>query len=221
MLSFMRLRTAISTNLTRTSSATSLWFNNSSVSLRHISTSTAWLSMGPKSMKEERYRKKDKVPLDYRIIYKAPMDYYMTACNYTSTFSFVAFGAIAAFAYLQPLNLIAFPYEIEFGTLAARESDLPIFLGFFLLFNIGIRIMVNRYPLRIYRNDEKYLAVFEGSLPLTKRILKFRKGDVMPVPLGGILPWQDARYKINGKRVFLLDDYFRTPSELNAMIEKI
>lgn len=39
--------------------------------------STAARLASPKSMKEEHYRKKDKVPLDFRLVYRAPMEHYL------------------------------------------------------------------------------------------------------------------------------------------------
>ncbi|KAL1381019.1 hypothetical protein pipiens_013768 [Culex pipiens pipiens] len=114
---------------------------------------------------------------------------------------------------------MAVPFDIEYGTLTANENDLMVFLGFFLFANVVIRLMVNRYTLRVYRNNEKYIAVFEGYLPFTRRHIQFKGGEVSAVPEGGILPWQDARYKINDKPVLLLDGNFRTPSELNAMMK--
>lgn len=52
------------------------------------------------------------------------------------------------------------PFEIEYATLTANETDLLYFLGFFFLINAVIRVMVNRYPLRIYRNDKQCVDVW-------------------------------------------------------------
>ncbi|XP_058460868.1 uncharacterized protein LOC131436261 isoform X2 [Malaya genurostris] len=192
---------------------------SSLISFRPI-TSSSVLQTGLRSRKEERYRNKDKVPIDYRIIYRAPMEYYLSACSFITSFSFVAFGGITAYAYSHDYHTMPVPFNIEYGPLTANEQDLLLFLGFFLLANVAIRIIVNRYPLRIYRNNGNYLAIFEGTLPFTRKSMKFIKGDVSQVPEGGILPWQDARYTINKKQVLLFDNHFRTPSELNAMMTK-
>uniref|UniRef100_A0A182T1S8 Uncharacterized protein n=1 Tax=Anopheles maculatus TaxID=74869 RepID=A0A182T1S8_9DIPT len=119
---------------------------------------------------------------------------------------------------MKDFHNIVVPFEIEFATLTANETDLLYFLGFFFLINIVIRIMVNRYPLRIYQNGKQYLAVFEGQIPTITKQVEFKQGDVAPVPPGGVLPWQDARYKINDKQVLLLEDYFRTPSDMTVMM---
>uniref|UniRef100_A0A182FMQ5 Uncharacterized protein n=2 Tax=Anopheles albimanus TaxID=7167 RepID=A0A182FMQ5_ANOAL len=110
------------------------------------------------------------------------------------------------------------PFQIEYATLTTNENDLLFFMGFFFLGNFIIRIVINRYPLRIYRQEKQYIAVFEGHIPLWKRMLKFRRGDVVVMPPSSIVPWQDARYKINGNKVLLFNEYFRSPSELNNML---
>ncbi|XP_052893892.1 uncharacterized protein LOC128301445 isoform X2 [Anopheles moucheti] len=168
--------------------------------------------------REEYLLKKDNIPAGFYIIYRAPMQHYLSACNFVTSFSFLAISGISAFTFLKDFHNIVVPFEIEFATLTANETDLLFFLGFFLLVNVVIRIMVNRYPLRIYRNGKHYLAIFEGQLPMVTKQLKFQQGDVVPVPPGGVLPWQESRYKINDKHVLLLEDYFRTPSEITAMM---
>ncbi|XP_053674092.1 uncharacterized protein LOC128724391 [Anopheles nili] len=168
--------------------------------------------------REDYFLKKDNIPPGFNIIYRAPMEYYLTACNIVTSFSFAALGSFCVYTYWNDFRHIVVPFEIEHATLTANETDLLYFLGFFLLINVVIRVVINRYPLRIYRNDKKYLAVFEGQIPLITKKFNFQRGDVAPVPLGGILPWQESRYKINDKNVLLLEDYFRAPSELVAMM---
>uniref|UniRef100_A0AAG5DGB2 Uncharacterized protein n=1 Tax=Anopheles atroparvus TaxID=41427 RepID=A0AAG5DGB2_ANOAO len=168
--------------------------------------------------REEHFLKKDNIPPGFNIIYRAPMEYYLSACNFITSFSFLALGSVSAFTYSKDFQHILAPFEMEYASLTANETDLLYFLGFFLLINVVIRVVINRYPLRIYRNDKEYLAIFEGQIPLITKTLQFQRGDVAAVPLGGVLPWQESRYKINDKHVLLLDEYFKTPSELNIMM---
>ncbi|XP_035911266.1 uncharacterized protein LOC118511829 [Anopheles stephensi] len=168
--------------------------------------------------REEYFLKKDKIPAGFNIIYRAPMQHYLSACNIVTSFSFLAISGISALTFVKDFHNIVVPFEIEFATLTANETDLLYFLGFFFLVNAVIRIMVNRYPLRIYQNGKQYLAVFEGQIPTVTKQLEFKQGEVTPVPPSGVLPWQDARFKINDKQVLLLEDYFRTPSDMTVMM---
>ena len=54
--------------------------------------------------------------------------------------------------------------------------------------------------------------------PLKNVKLNFLKGDVNQVAVSGILPWRECRYTINKKKIILLPDYFKTPSELHKMM---
>lgn len=125
------------------------------------------------------------------------------------------------------------------GKLITNETELIYFAIGFVVINAALRIMVNRYPLRIYKNSGRlfriqelsisfflsflffrYLAVFESQIPLRKTKFEFLKGDVVSVPPTGVLPWRESRYKINNRNVLLLIDYFKAPSELFEMMEK-
>uniref|UniRef100_A0A2M4ARR5 Uncharacterized protein n=1 Tax=Anopheles triannulatus TaxID=58253 RepID=A0A2M4ARR5_9DIPT len=169
--------------------------------------------------REKYFLQKDDIPLGFAIIYRAPMEYYLSACNMATSFSFLALVGMSAFSFLEDFRSVMAPFQMEYATLTTNENDLLVFVGFFVLVNVIIRIVINRYPLRIYRREKQYIAVFEGQIPLRKRMLKFHRGNVVAVPPSGILPWQDARYKINGNKVLLLIEYFRSPSELNIMLK--
>lgn len=63
--------------------------------------------------------------------------------------------------------------------------------------------------------------MFEGNLPFQKEKYEFLKGAVKEVPPTGILPWKDCRFKINNQRkVIMLYENFKTPSELFDMMKK-
>ncbi|XP_055535229.1 uncharacterized protein LOC129724381 isoform X4 [Wyeomyia smithii] len=47
--------------------------------IQSITTSTSTRQADTRTRKEERYRLKDNIPHDYRIIYRAPMEYYLSA----------------------------------------------------------------------------------------------------------------------------------------------
>lgn len=65
-----------------------------------------------------------------------------------------------------------------------------------------------------------YVAIFEGALPFFKKHVQFSGGQLMEAP-GGVPFWRDIRYKIKNKTVYLLNDHFKTISELNLMLKKV
>lgn len=67
----------------------------------------------------------------------------------------------------------------------------------------------------------RYIAVFEGQIPFQKDQYHFVQGAVKEMPIKGILPWRDSRFKINDERkVVMLYEKFKTPSELFVMMNK-
>lgn len=66
----------------------------------------------------------------------------------------------------------------------------------------------------------RYTAVFSSQLNPFKNIkLNFLSGDVSQVAVSGILPWRECNYLINNKKIILLPDYFKTPSELHKIMK--
>lgn len=70
----------------------------------------------------------------------------------------------------------------------------------------------------LYNHHFSYIAMFEGNLPLMAQPLRFAGGEVKET-FNGILPWHESMYRMKGRSVLLLTQYFRTPSELNQMLE--
>lgn len=151
------------------------------------------------------------------------MQNYILALSIASAVTIPLVAGLGLYAYAsdQPLSELAkrktWGYRVVVKT---DETELLVFMGCFCLFNLAILGFINRYPLRIYRNADDYIAVFQGYLPFLRRQIKFSKGQVEPTPNAGFMPWKDVIFSINGKRSVLLEQYFKTPSELSRMIHE-
>lgn len=176
-----------------------------------------------KAASNEKYRLADKVKEGFEIIYKAPMEKYILALSIGS-FATVGMMSVAGLYILS--EKIALQDLVQTKTwgdrtvVSTNEYELMAFVASFFGFNLAIFLMIRRYPLRIYRNGEKYVAVFEGHVPFVRRHVEFQKGQVEPMTPWGIMPWKEQRYSINGQRSILLDHYFKTPSDLHQMIHE-
>jgi hypothetical protein len=49
----------------------------------------------------------------------------------------------------------------------------------------------------------------------------FIKGEVKELPPRGLLPWRDIKYKIKNRTAIMMNENFRSPSDLVAMMEPI
>lgn len=69
----------------------------------------------------------------------------------------------------------------------------------------------------LHPQRRSYVAMFEGWLPMSARPYAFDAGELRET-FDGFLPWKDAMYSMRRRSVLLLTQYFKTPSELNAML---
>lgn len=61
--------------------------------------------------------------------------------------------------------------------------------------------------------------MFEGLVPMKARPYPFVAGELSEA-FKSVLPWKEAMYKMRSRSVLLLAPYFKTPSELNAMLQE-
>ncbi|KAL5287180.1 hypothetical protein ACFFRR_008236 [Megaselia abdita] len=173
-------------------------------------------------MKEAHFRKRDGVPDGFVLIYKAPMEGYLTGCKNVTTITTVVLTVLIAFNYKNLSRLVTVP---EAGTnfkmygLVSKESDVFYFIAGFSALTIALRFFISKYPLRIYRNVDKYLAVFDSQLPMKYRHLEFARGQVAQAQPFLLNPWKRETFKIKDYTSVLLIDYFKTPSELFQMLK--
>lgn len=149
------------------------------------------------------------------------MEHYILALAIANFTTVTAMGAFGAYVLSQRLTLDDLAEQKTYGDrtiVTTNKYEFVGFIGFFFAFSWTIFLTVRRYPLRIYRRDDDYVAVFEGFVPFLRRKLPFARGQVEPMPPKGIMPWKDNRYTFNGVRTILVENYFKTPAELNRMI---
>lgn len=108
-----------------------------------------------KNLREEKFKKIDQIAENYTLIYKAPMENYLMFCKNFTMFSFVAIGSLAIYKYWNDIKYVDMDYEMTFHSLTTSENEIIGFIVGFFVFNIVIRIMLNKYPLRIYQNNTK------------------------------------------------------------------
>ena len=105
---------------------------------------------------EKKYRRKDNVDESYFIIYKAPMEYYLASCNHATTFSALIVGIFAVYKYVTRFDEVTSEQKaLEFtgGMIGMADDEVWYFSVALVVFCIGIRAILYKYPLRIYRNQ--------------------------------------------------------------------
>ncbi|XP_070498179.1 uncharacterized protein [Chironomus tepperi] len=177
-----------------------------------------------KRVSEKKFKLRDKIDPEWSLIYKAPMEYYLAACNHITTLSAILFTGYIIVKFKNRHEKVSTemkPFEMLSGKILMADSDYVYFAIGFVVINIVLRITAYRFPLRIYKKGTEFTAVFEGQVPFSKDKYVFAKGAIKEEPIRGVLPWRDCRYKIDDKRkVILLYESFKTPSELFEMLKK-
>lgn len=109
---------------------------------------------------EKAFRRKDIIDESFSIIYKAPMELILVTCNYLTTTSALIFGAFAVYSYIHRFEPVSTErVEVEYtGGMAAMSDDEYVYFAIGLVgFCIAIRMILHKYPLRIYRNQSKWV----------------------------------------------------------------
>lgn len=147
------------------------------------------------------------------------MNLYLAVSKHLTSASLAILSGVMGWRYAHGDNVFI-PSQEEIFTLTVNETELTFLtIGFFIT-AITIQIFCYRFPLRIYRNDNNYIAIFEGYLPGKKSTYNFEKGEVSALPPTGVLPWRDSRFKMKNRTVIMLENNFKTPSELSNMMSR-
>lgn len=104
---------------------------------------------------EKAYRRKDNVEESFSAIYKAPMEYILTASNYITTISAVTFSAFVVRKLIFDEEVSSEMKEVGYlnGFAGMADTDMTYFALGLLVFVVQIRLILYKYPLRIYRNQ--------------------------------------------------------------------
>ncbi|XP_037945377.1 uncharacterized protein LOC119677887 [Teleopsis dalmanni] len=165
--------------------------------------------------KERLYKIKDRIPEGYTIIYRAPMEYYIIVIKAASTLTLTAlFGFIC---YDLGNDKSSGKDEKEYMTLMLDEDDYWYFLAGIIAFNFALQWLTTKYPLRIYRNKDSYIAMFTSQIPTRNVQHQFQRARANGSGRS-INPWGHLMYKLDNKNAILLNYNFKTPADFNAMM---
>ncbi|XP_030387519.1 uncharacterized protein LOC115634103 [Scaptodrosophila lebanonensis] len=168
----------------------------------------------------ERYLlRKDRIPETYQLVYRAPMENYVAWTKNISTATISVLSLVALYQAATTMNFVDIALKLDLGPLVSEESDLYYFVVGFVLINLAIRMFVAKYPLRIYKSPEKYVAVYGSQLPLGTVKHYFHRGEIKEYK-NFLNPWRHIMYKLGSRSSMLLVDYFKSPSEFEKLFSK-
>lgn len=111
---------------------------------------------------EEFYKRMDRIPLQYEMIYKFPLHYSTNICKIIAVGTMI----IVPLAYLHNLYTEAGTFDMNFiQSKAVGESDIYWFMGFLAISNVFLYRCCHLVTLRVYRHEQKYvISVTVGIL---------------------------------------------------------
>ncbi|XP_023162655.2 uncharacterized protein LOC111593843 [Drosophila hydei] len=198
-----------------------LRLNTTAFTKRNICTSPLrckWRNTGSADV-ERTLLKRDNLPAHYQLIYRAPLEKYVTWTKNVSTFTVSVIALIAGYQLATSINFMNLVRKIDVGVLVSNEADLYFFAAGFVLINLAIRIFVFKYPLRIYKSGDKYVAVFGSQMPVGTVKHYFQRGQIAEYK-NVLNPWSHVIFKLDKRSSMLMIDYFKTPSEFHEMFQE-
>lgn len=105
---------------------------------------------------EKTFKRKDKVDDAFSIIYKAPMENYIIASSFTTTVSALAAIAYGIHRYIHRFEEVSTEqkeYDLIGGQATVSEAEFAYFTIGLVAICLSIRMILYKYPLRIYRNQ--------------------------------------------------------------------
>ncbi|XP_038208868.1 uncharacterized protein LOC119830084 [Zerene cesonia] len=172
---------------------------------------------------QDKWRETDGMSKNWELVYKAPMD---NAINFTSAYltlssSIIATSALYYTTFVFDYEAINDPLIWGDGIIVANNAtEFIVYLTSFFLFHIAIKVLLNKYVLRLYQNDDNYVAVFRGHWYNYTFKHKFHLNDFKKLSPTFVVSWGNARYDLGKKHGILLENYFKTPEHLNYLLFK-
>ncbi|EDW08500.2 uncharacterized protein LOC6578657 [Drosophila mojavensis] len=169
---------------------------------------------------ERSLLKGDNLPANYQLIYRAPLEKYVTWAKNVSTLTVSLISLVAAYNLATTsMNFSNAVKKIDVGVLASTEADFYFFAVGFVLINMAIRIFVFKYPLRIYKSGDKYVAVYGSQWPVGIVKHYFQRGQIEEYK-SVLNPWSHIIFKLGHRSSMLMIDYFKTPSEFHELFKE-
>lgn len=171
---------------------------------------------------EDRWREKDGIPRNYNLIYKAPMD---NVLNYLTSYITVSTSIIAVagvyYALTADKSELDRPIVVGGDVVLAHSSiEGLIYVIAFISFHTALKILLSRFVVRLYQDDENYTAVFRGHVHNSIKKYSFHMDDFKRLNLPLVVSWADARFSLGGKHAILLENYFKTPEHFYQLLYK-
>lgn len=119
--------------------------------------SSSGLQQHRRLFRESYFKRRDHIADEYALVYRAaPMEFTIAGCKHLASSSLLTSAGVVAYklatnqAIVDTANL-----QVAFGPLQSEADELLWFGAAFVGFNVAMLCACNRFPLRIYRRENR------------------------------------------------------------------
>lgn len=173
-----------------------------------------------KKTKQAELKIIDNIPDSYELIYRSTLERYIFYTQLGTSITTVIIVLTVILLYGSPKSELTFYGNTEHKP-SSDVEDIHLYVAFFFTGVVLLQLLISRLPLRIYylSQQKKYIFIFPSNLPFQSKRLLCKIGEVEKLPLTGILPWKDARFKIKNEHMaIMVEENFKTPADLYIML---
>lgn len=169
---------------------------------------------------EDKIRIRDNIPVNYSLIYRAPM---LVLCKLAYPLGLLSAIVLPTYVYVNLIFLQTPLATDDLGPLAFLRGDYDLI--FFTLSSVAvgcsILLFVFKYPFRIFHrpSTNEYIAVLSSVTPFKTKNLHFTSASKVSPESIPLDVFKHSVFKLDSKKVLLIEDCFKRPFDLEMMLK--
>ncbi|XP_063978236.1 uncharacterized protein LOC135163039 [Diachasmimorpha longicaudata] len=169
---------------------------------------------------EAALRKSDKIPPEFKLIYRSTMTNYVY-CFYPLSILSYALVGFGYYYFKFYLTNISYPISSDLAPVTYKDSyQVQITMVFYLVMNTFTLYLLRRTPIRIWLDSSKgeYRMILIRTLPPFKKQLSFKSGEVTRKHMDPRHSLQEISHRYKRRFYNITMVAFRTPADYYDMV---
>ncbi|XP_013774607.1 uncharacterized protein LOC106459526 isoform X2 [Limulus polyphemus] len=149
----------------------------------------------------------------YDLVYISP------ATSYIFMGQLVASGLTTFFLLIKGFEITNFETAFLFTDYLENTTELTIACTAFVLLNLSVFAIIQKYPIRIYFNEEKeeFIIILFKILPFLTHKIKCQSGDMEHINSSSHTQFTGG-YKLGKRKLIITPEYFKYPIYYNILL---
>ncbi|XP_076357980.1 uncharacterized protein LOC143250817 [Tachypleus tridentatus] len=149
----------------------------------------------------------------YDLVYISP------STSYIFWGQLVASSLMTFFVLIKGFHITNFEADFLFFSYLENTTELNIACGAFVFLNLSIFAIAQKYPIRIYFNEnkEEFIIIIFNILPFLTHKIKCQSGDVVHISSSSHTQFTGG-YKLGKRKLIITPEHFRYPVYYNILL---